>query len=321
MLKLEIPSDGVKKQYQKRFLPLIVKRIRGELKGRKLSDAAREILLPGWKTATPDTRKIEALLTSEPVALKKLNDDLWKQLQSLCFWNRPSKKAIQDVFDYEHLIDKSKRNSYWLARQVGRNTCTYCNRTYTLTVVKDGGKNDKERIVRPTFDHWYSQSEFPLMSMSLFNLIPSCSICNSSVKTDTPFDITTHIHPYIHEAGHPNMTFEASLTADVPAKWKVEIKTVPKSKEAKTVEDLRLNEIYAYHGELEVKDLMEFKDKYPDGYLKDLVEKVLLKSGGKLDLSDVYRMLFGTEINEEKFLDRPLSKMKYDLLKKMGVIK
>lgn len=319
MMKLEMPSNEVIKKYKERFLPQIKKRLCGRVNGRKLSNAARDILIPGWNTATPDTRKLEGLLTLEPIALKELNDQLWKDLNNLCLIYRPSKKDLQTVLDYDHLIGKNKSNSYWLAEQVGRNTCTYCNRTYTLTIIRDGGTNNKNRISRPTFDHWYSQSEYPLMSMSLFNLIPSCNICNSSLKTDIPFDIATHIHPYIHETGHPNITFEASLKTNVPLKWTVILKTAPGSKEAQTVEDMQLNEVYDYHGDLEVKDLMEFKHRYPDGYLKDLINKVFEDSRGALTLGEVYRMLYGAEINEDKFLDRPLSKMKYDLLKDMGV--
>ena len=135
MLKLDMPSDEVRRQYKEKFRPLIIKRIKGELKGRKISNAARDILLPGWNSATPDTSRLDKLLVSEPKDLKDVNDDLWTQLQNLCFWNRPTKKALKDVFDYEHLIDKSKSNSFWLAQQIGRNTCTYCNRTYTFTVI------------------------------------------------------------------------------------------------------------------------------------------------------------------------------------------
>ena len=65
---------------------------------------------------------------------------------------------------------------------------------------------------------------------------------------------------------------------------------------------------------------MEFKGKCTEDYLADLIEKVLQGSRGTLLLGDVYRMLFGTEINEENFLDHPLSKMKHDLLKAMGVL-
>lgn len=320
MLTLELPTNTTKQLYKDRFLKYTVKRIKGELKGRKLSDSAKEILLPKWNTDTPDTSVLENLLTAEPVALKKLNDDLWKKLQALPCRKRPDKKRLNDVFDYEHLIDKNKKNSYWLAQLVGRNTCVYCNRTYTLTVIKKVDTKNTEYIARPTFDHWYSHAQYPLMSMSLCNLIPSCSVCNSSVKTSTSFDLATHIHPYVHEPEHPKLKFEASLKTSTTKDWTVEIKTDPGSKEEKTVEDLKLNEVYAYHGELEVKDLMEFVEKYPDDYLKDLIRKILQDSHATLKLKDVYRMLFGTEIDEKQFLDRPLSKMKHDLLKDLRVI-
>lgn len=35
---------------------------------------------------------------------------------------------------------------------------------------------------------------------------------------------------------------------------------------------------------------------------------------------DVYRILFGTESVPAKFLDRPLSKMKHDILEYLGII-
>lgn len=74
MLKLDIPSDEVRRLYKEKFRPLIMKRIKGELKGRIISNAARDILLPGWKTATPDTSRLDRLLVSEPKDLKNVND-------------------------------------------------------------------------------------------------------------------------------------------------------------------------------------------------------------------------------------------------------
>ena len=44
------------------------------------------------------------------------------------------------------------------------------------------------------------------------------------------------------------------------------------------------------------------------------------KNGHTLTIEEVYRMLFGTEIKEDKYLDRPLGKMKYDILHDMGVV-
>ena len=57
--------------------------------------------------------------------------------------------------------------------------------------------------------------------------------------------------------------------------------------------------------------------------MKQLMTDVLkdaAKNEHSLTIEEVYRMLFGTELNQDKFLDRPLSKMKHDILHDMGVI-
>lgn len=86
------------------------------------------------------------------------------------------------------------------------------------------------------------------------------------------------------------------------------------------VEDFKLNEIYRYHGPLEVKDLIEFNSSFSPGYLSLLYKKVLKEAYGIKSQSEVYRMLFGTEYNPNDFGARPLSKLKYDILKNLKVI-
>ena len=86
------------------------------------------------------------------------------------------------------------------------------------------------------------------------------------------------------------------------------------------MKDMELQEIYAMHAELEVRDLMNFKDAYPSGYLKQLFDDVLKDSKRKLSRSEIYRMLFGAEMDSSHFLDRPLSKLKHDILVEIGVL-
>ena len=48
---------------------------------------------------------------------------------------------------------------------------------------------------------------------------------------------------------------------------------------------------------------------------------VLMKDfGTKLTKAEVYRMLFGTELEPEKFGERPMSKLKRDLLEYLHII-
>lgn len=329
LLKLRIPSKALKEEFAKRFLDDLVERVKnGVIEKKKdgsvkkqysLSDKAKEILLPGWNTSDPDDSILKNLLIYEPEPLKSLNDSLQAKLDGL-FFGKPSKSDLLKIFGYEKMFNSSKSNAYWLSKKIDSNTCVYCNRLYAFTIEKGNGKNDAERIARPAFDHWFDKSDYPLMSLSLCNLIPSCTICNSSVKGKTKFDLATHTHPYVHETGHPDITFKVSLSTNVPPQYSVTIDTPPGSKEERTVKDMMLQEVYAMHGELEVRDIMEFNKAYPAGYLKQLFADVLKASSHKLTRSEVYRMLFGTEMDSSKFLDRPLSKMKYDILKYLGVI-
>ena len=75
-------------------------------------------------------------------------------------------KACKSVFDYT----KIGNAAYWLMEQLNVRTCPYCNRNYTtFTTTKS---------IRPDFDHYYPQSKFPYLSLSIFNLIPACTYCN-----------------------------------------------------------------------------------------------------------------------------------------------
>ncbi len=325
LFKLQIPSANLKKRYVDKFLPSLRQRILQGIEEKdksgnvvavyKLSDPAKEILMPGYITGTPRDTILKKLLSFEPEALKKLNDVLDAKLQYIPNTvERPPKKVLLKIFGYVQTFNNSKANAYWLSKEICSNTCVYCNRQYAFTVEDgDGGNNDK-RIARPEFDHWFNKSDFPLMSLSLCNLIPSCSICNSTVKGNVQFNLSTHIHPYVHEPSHPDITFKASLTTTIPLHWILAIDTPPNSKEEKTVVDMKLREIYSMHNNLEFKDIMNFRYAYSSGYLKDLFEKVLKDSKRKLNQSEVYRMLFGVEMNHHHFLDRPFSKMKHDLL-------
>lgn len=319
MLKLVKP-EWFHVEYERTMLDALAERIK---KGRKhnkrlqiLSPEAKEILLPGWNTASADTSILKKLLISEPKALKRLNDKLMRSLLKLPYSARPNKELLLDIFNYEGIFnDSGKKRAFWLAKNIGTNTCVYCNRQYIFTVEKGDGRNPGERIARPVFDHWFPRHEFPLLSISLYNLIPSCPVCNSSAKGSTIFDLNDFIHPYVHEKGKPDITFAAVPADRETLQWTVNIRCTKGSKEENTVQAFSLREIYAMHGALEVSDIMAFKSAYPDGYLSDLFDKLLKDCTRTMTKHDVYRMLFGTELESDRFLDRPFSKLKYDLLK------
>jgi hypothetical protein len=64
---------------------------------------------------------------------------------------------------------------------------------------------------------------------------------------------------------------------------------------------------------------MDFRMANSDTYLSTLLNETLHYFPSKT-AAQVYRMLFGVEYDKSKFLDRPFSKLKYDILKKEGLI-
>ena len=290
----------------------------------ELTPEVKEILIPGYLSGNPDYKQIERLLIAEPEELKKLNDKLMKKINQLPADKQPKENYLEYIFNYGGVLNSTdKRKAYKVSKMIGVNTCPYCNRQYTFTIVEaDEDEDEKEgKISRPAFDHWFPKSSYPLMSISLYNLIPSCTVCNSSAKGQTDMNLKEYIHPYVHKSSHPQIKFKAVPSTLPDRKWSIKIERKDNTPEDKTINLFKLDDVYRYHDLLELKDIMDFRENYPDGFLDDLVTLIEGKQapskGSKLTRADVYRMLFGVEWDDEKHLDRPFGKLKKDILKEV----
>lgn len=70
--------------------------------------------------------------------------------------------------------------------------CFYCN-NHKMDVVKYESTKDKLFF---DLDHFYLKSKYPYLSLSFFNLIPCCGLCNSTVRGSIEFTNDNHINPY-----------------------------------------------------------------------------------------------------------------------------
>lgn len=322
MFKLSRHSEVMKREYLDRFMPGLVYRIKrgvGNKTHYELSSEAKDILLPRHDTNSPNTEILETLLIGLPGEIEEKANSLMKELEALDD-KKPNEKVLEHIFNYDYVMcsKQNRKDAYWLAKKIGKNTCTYCNRQYVFTVDNINEHGVFEGFTRPEFDHWFNKAAFPLLSLSLYNLIPSCKVCNSSAKGSVKMDLKKYVHPY--DDGTPALKFRASKTASPHPEWTVQIEREAGSRIDRTIKVFHLDEIYGMHAPLEVKDLMTFQEAYPDCYLKNLLNNLVGDATGVMSRKDAYRILFGTEYDPDKFLDRPLSKMKHDLLEEMGVI-
>lgn len=136
------------------------------------------------------------------------------------------------LFNYSKFAAKHAKgwNAYALCGAATCKVCPYCQQAAAIAI--RSAKSGKS--FRPTLDHFYSKSNYPYLALSLYNLIPSCQTCNSSLKGQIDFAVTEHLHPYEDdEIVRYEWDFKAyiasrlSPSALVPAKIIVGLITLP----------------------------------------------------------------------------------------------
>ncbi|MFH6770268.1 hypothetical protein V8G56_16075 [Gaetbulibacter aquiaggeris] len=249
---------------------------------------------------------LKKVLIGTPEALDSIKDK---------FKTKKEIASIKKLFDYDMFCDFNKKSTYFfynaynLSANLDIPTCPYCNRMCTKTVTQP------TKITRPTFDHWFPKSKFPLLSLSFYNLVPSCNVCNGG-KSSTPFELNTHFHPY-HKSNKRDETLLYKFSYDNSDYSSFNFKLITENNFSDvSTKAFKLEDIYKMH-EDEIIELRRIRDVYSADYLEMLRNKILL-----VNISDeeIYRLAFGTYSREDKFDRRPLSKMKRDILEELGMI-
>ena len=159
---------------------------------------------------------LKSILLSKPDIIEdELVPKIEKFCENYCILNyntntdnkKKELKEVLETFGYDNL--RRSEVGVWFSTQLHIKVCPYCNREYTFTISLP---NKKDKLLF-NFDHFLSKSEYPYLSLSFFNLIPCCSICNTNFKGDKPFSVYKNIHPHI-EGFNKNVTFTLN-TSDV----------------------------------------------------------------------------------------------------------
>ncbi|PFB75355.1 HNH nuclease [Bacillus thuringiensis] len=196
-----------------------------------------------------------------------------------------------------------------LLEKLNVRVCPYCNRQYTFTLGNEG--------IRPQFDHFFPKSLFPYLSVSLYNLIPSCSICNSKKQA-----LDTHendfYYPYEDEFSN-DVAFQTKFIDTDFLYWtgmsdNFNIELVcrddkHKSKIENVKKILKIELLYRQHKDY-VRDIIRNAIIYNDSRIDELIEQFpdLFHSR-----NEVINSIFMSNIDIEDWGKRPLSKLTYDI--------
>lgn len=274
--------------------------------------------------------------------LCKVLDKMFEDLnQNMLGCTKNKKGHRESIIDYSILPGDLRHR---ILNSLGVRTCPYCNRNY---ITSYGSKRKKSTA---DLDHFYQKKQYPLFALSLFNFVPSCSICNSRMKNIHPADdtlypyeegfeddahfelipkgkdlsgmTTLHLFQAIRDTKYDDFNVEIVIDSVTPSDKKERIE---KSKKL-----FHLTEVYADHKQDALEVALRTR-VYCEGDYKKYCEKLLKKlreSGMKMsssydfessmftDLLDDGWLMFGIFVNDEKRrYEKPLSKMIYDIYK------
>jgi len=257
--------------------------------------------------------------------LSKEKQEAFKKAFSPYFINQYEQKLAvtpkkkDNIYTYEN----QKYNAYTLCEMLDINICPYCNKNAIVTIADI----ENNIFTRPTLDHFLDKATYPFFTLSLYNLIPSCHICNSHIKGSIPFNIDTHIHPYcdnfnkIKEFGiDKNLLSLIYKESDFEIVFqdKENISTTDKKKANNHIKDFGLETLYASHKD-KVLELVDFSRAYNEDAFQNLVNTFKDSSEIFKDTNDIKRLLLGHHIEDENIDKRPLNKLVKDISYKLGL--
>jgi hypothetical protein len=265
---------------------------------------------------------LTSLLLSELEVLQAHKEEL----ERLCFKAKISKGTILKVFGYENF--RQSKRCQQLAEWLDIKVCPYCNENYTHTTVITN-QNGKDKIKLDfDFDHFLDKATYPYFSLSLYNLIPSCKVCNSCYKGEMKFEASTHINPYKEGFGEDckftitikDVNFITQNTESICLNLEINEAVKPTSKGNKiqqNIDDLKLKDRYQNHKDYAL-ELIHKNIVYNEDYINSLYQQyegTLFKNR-----EDVLRLISSNYIEEQDLGKRPLAKLTRDIVESLDLI-
>ncbi len=279
---------------------------------------------------------VEDIIISEPKELLNIEQKLKTKYPFIQNTNGSYEEPVRrllllSVFNYNKFSDKTgfpkdkSKSKHWrrydLADALNVNTCAYCNRIYTFSVFSEKGKG----LISPSIDHFFDKAKNPLFALSFYNLIPSCTNCNSTLKGGKEFALSNYVHPYLSGFGdHAKFKYNPlDIDASIGESRNMEVYIEPdknspiKRQVENSIELFQINKVYTQHAD-QVQELIKKKIISNSRYLEILRNETY--ENLNLSLDDSYRLAFGNYFNEADFQKRPLAKLTKDLVKELKMI-
>lgn len=240
------------------------------------------------------------------------------------------KALVIDISDKKKVCWKdSKDLPRWdtamLIRKMGIRYCPYCNAETIYAVPKDDSREDIR--YRSAMDHFLPKDKYPFLGLSLYNLVPSCTRCNTSYKQNKDplalwqcdvlprdghdIDIFRAAHPYVENVYDKfSMRFvlrDGKLTLKYRAgrsDWL--------SRSRVLMEDMfRWSQTYT---ELFMPEALAVATNIQK--MRPIYRHMLNNAYGRFPILSLDKLVCGFDVAQDDFMNHRLGKLKVDLFNK-----
>ena len=211
-------------------------------------------------------------------------------------------------------------NRHTFIQELHVKVCPYCNRQYITSFHKNN-----HQVTTADIDHYYPKSQYPLLSMNFFNMVPSCSICNSRLKGKKRINqIEIHLNPFFDDTDSlifavNNDSLEALYNfSNSEVKISVDINRTKNKSNQKRAENSKkmfyLPALYNTHIK-EVKKIRENINRFSKEYFNNTFNKNY--SGLFDNYEELKQAVF--HFNYISAGDEPLTKLKRDVYNQLSI--
>ena len=209
---------------------------------------------------------------------------------------------------YTDVLDKAK-----FIDAIGTDVCPYCNRTFIRNVEYKDEKG-REGYVKGELDHFYSKDTYPHLSLSVYNLVPSCPFCNHGKRNMPSAEL---VNPFTLKSAN-----DAKFRMEINGGGFVDLNNCAESIHIRIEDDKKvlgdnikafhLEELYNTHRDYAAEVYYKKKLKLNPTYCEFVNRQLKELHIPSLSKEDISRILWGY-YPQEDFSKRVLSKFLHDL--------
>lgn len=235
--------------------------------------------------------------------------------------------GLKDIFNYEDRHDLIVKFLVDPRNNIPIHTCHYCNMSY-INMYEDND-SDKGWRIQFDLDHVLDKGACPIVALSLFNFVPSCSVCNSRLKASKQLVGKDGRYKEELSPTSPKYSFDKNVDIVMVLKGERDWTLPTEHREDYAVEfdshdsdyqhviDIfRLQERYDYH-RIEGLRVMELKRKYRSSSIAMMANA--MKGLPGFAPEEIWEDIFGERFMTEEH--RCFSKFRKDMMKLEPILK